>query len=628
MFHDADNQSVNPSSNTPFHVVLSRRQFVGGLTALLASSALTMPASAKSTPSTLTFAEVPHGYDDTLTIADYYKRDILLRWGDAVTADAPAFTPSTLTPEAQAKQFGYNNDYVAFLPLPIGSNNSDHGLLCVNHEYTNANLMFEGVKRSSLPAGMTQAFTHVEMAAHGFSVVEVKLQDDTWHVVQGGYNRRFDALTTKYAISGVAKGSQRLATNEFPKADAIRGMIGNCAGGVTPWGTVLTCEENFSNYFSGDAPEAEKDAFARYGVGGKGERYSWWATYDDRFNIAKDPNTANSFGWVVEIDPYDPSSTPVKRTSLGRFKHEGANTVLAKDGRVVVYMGDDQAMEYIYKFVTAKPYNPSDRAANKDLLDTGTLYTARFNEDNTVTWLPLIYGENGLTPENGFNSQADVVINARGAADIVGATPMDRPEDIDVNPINNKIYAMITGHSGRPSDKLDAANPRLRNIHGHVLELTTLNGDHAATTGKWDIFLMAGNPYAPNDKAVYHPETSENGWLSMPDNCAFDNKGRLWITSDGMPKTAQLGDGLFACDVDGKGKALTRRFLRAPFGAEVTGICFTPDNTTAFVAIQHPAEHSDSLETLSTRWPDFDPAMPPRPSVIAIRHSQGRVIGS
>jgi uncharacterized protein len=622
-------RTANASGNTTFADVLSRRSVLAGAGAASAL-ALVGAVEAKSHAASLGFKEVSHGLDDKDYVPEGYERQLLIRWGDPVLAGAPAFDPVALTGEAQAKQFGYNCDFIGYLPLPLGSRASDHGLLGINHEYTNAELMFAGLKRGE-GEKLTAEQVQVELAAHGFTVIEVKRNGGTWSVVSDGrYARRFPMNSAEFRIAGPAAGHARMKTSADPSGTKAIGTLNNCAGGVTPWGTFLTGEENFHFYFRGKAettPEARNHR--RYGVGGT--RYAW-GIHVDRFNIEKEPNEPNRFGWIVEIDPYDPKSVPVKRTALGRFKHEGANIAIAPDGRAVAYMGDDQIDEYVYRFVSNGRYDPKNRAANMRLLDEGTLAAARFEIDGTLTWLPLVFGKGPLTQANGFNSQADVVIEARRAADLMGATPMDRPEDVEPDPATGRIYAMCTGNRDRL--KSNPANQRAPNLGGHVVEMIPPGGagkaaNHTADKFRWTVFLAGGDPKKPADGARFGDGTSENGWLSWPDNCAFDGKGRIWITTDGMPSANKLGDGLFVADILGPKRAATKRFYRAPAGAEVCGPTFTPDLTTVFLAIQHPAEGGNStFEQPATRWPDFKDGMPPRPSVIAIVKRGGGAIGS
>lgn len=640
---DDDDLPANQSGNTPFAEIaarrISRRGMLAGLAGAAAVGLISAPtvsrralAAGMASASTLTFPETPHVYDATHHVADGYSADILLRWGDAVEVGAPAFDPLNQTAAAQARQFGYNCDFIGFLPLPAGSNAGDRGLLCVNHEYTNQHLMFPDVDRKQK---LSKAQTEIEMAAHGHSIVEIVRQGGKWSVVENGrYNRRIH-VGTRMAISGPAAGHDRLKTATDPSGTSVFGTVNNCAGGRTPWGTVLIAEENFHGYFGGDPGSTDEARnYKRYGLNGK-SRYSW-ADHHDRFNVDVEPNEPNRFGWMVEIDPYDPSSTPVKRTALGRFKHEGANATVNRDGRVVVYSGDDQRFDYIYRFVSNGRFDPDNRAANADLLDDGTLFVARFEDDGTLNWLPLVWGTGPLTPDNGFDSQADVLIETRYAADLLGATPMDRPEDVEPNPVTGAVYVMLTNNTKRKSDQVDAVNPRAKNRHGHILEMIPpgaengngADADHAALTFRWEIPLLAGDPRNGADGSKYHPDVSANGWLSTPDNCAFDSRGRLWIATDGAPKSG-IADGVWATDVAGDGRMLTRRFFAAPRGAELCGPEFTPDDRTFFGAVQHPADEKNStFASPSTRWPDFHDSMPPRPSVVVVTKNDGGVIGS
>jgi secreted PhoX family phosphatase len=533
-------------------------------------------------------------------------------------------------------QFGYNNDFLGYLPMPGAANPSRHGLLVVNLEYTNEELMFAGIGQQDTKEAafskMTPELVAIEMAAHGGAVIEVKREEGFWQVVANSkYARRIDA-DTPMDITGPAAGHPRMRTNGDPTGRRVLGMLNNCAGGITPWGTWLTCEENFHGYFWGklaaDHPEARNHK--RYGVPG-----NWyaWGKWHDRFDVAKEPHEANRFGWIVEIDPFDPTSTPKKRTALGRTKHEGAFTLVNKDGRVVVYSGDDERFDYVYKFVSAGRYDPNNRAANMNLLDTGTLYVARYNADGTCDWLPLIHGEGPLTAANGFASQADAVIETRRAGDLLGATKMDRPEDIDANLRTNKVYLILTNNSRRKPDQVDSANPRANNRFGHIIEMIPPDGDHAATKFNWEILVKCGDPSIAAVGATFSSATTKNGWFGMPDNCAVDSEGRLWIATDGnSDRDTGRTDGLWALETEGPGRATSKLFFRCPAGAELCGPMFTPDTETLFVAVQHPGDDGpkwkkfgrpSTFDDPSTRWPDFKPGMPPRPAVVAITKRGG-----
>ncbi len=615
---------------------------VSATTALFGTSAMVAPRQAAAAGSSrYVFEELTWGNDETHHIAEGYDADVLLRWGDPITADAPEFDVMNQTAEAQLKQFGYNNDYVGFTAL---DDSGDRGLLCVNHEYTNEEVMFPGVGRQDNQnfAGMTKDLVDIEMAAHGGSVVEIaKGENGKWALVRDSqYNRRITPLTTEMAIAGPAAGSDRMKTTEDPTGTRVIGTLNNCAGGMTPWGTYLMAEENFHGYFWTDAvdaegkpdlsAQAEAAQMKRYGV--PGLWYNWGQHYD-RFNIDKEPNEPNRFGWVVEVDPRDPSAMPIKHTALGRFRHEGCETTVAPSGQLVVYSGDDNRFDYLYKYVSTGTVS-DDNAANSALLDDGTLYVARFDEDGTITWMPLVHGEGPLTADNGFASQADVVIDTRIAADLLGATPMDRPEDVQPRG-DGTAYVMLTNNTKRTPEQVNAANPRPESSFGHIIEIKEDAGDHAATTGTWSILVKCGDPSLADVGAEWHPETSANGWFGSPDNCAIDADGRLWISTDqgsGWGKTGK-SDGLYALETEGEQRGLSRLFFRCPVGGELCGPYFTDDSETLFLAVQHPGtdgtknyagfERNSTFEDPATRWPDFDPKMPPRPAVVVVTKRGG-----
>ncbi len=585
--------------------------------------------------------EISHGIDETHHVAPGHRAEVLIRWGDPVFADSPAFDPMNQTAAAQEKQFGYNNDFLGYVGLPLGSDNPDHGLLCVNHEYTSEEVMFPGMggrqdKKDFVD--MSEELVNIELAAHGGSVIEVKRENGKWSVVTDGkYNRRITA-STEMQITGPAAGHDRMKTSADQDGTTCFGTFNNCAGGITPWGTYLMAEENFHGYFGGSADgHPEERNFKRYGVPG-----GWyaWSKFHKRFDINAEPNEANRFGWVVEVDIFDPTSAPKKRTALGRAKHEGAEPIINSDGRVVVYSGDDQRFDYLYRFVSEGRYNPNDRAANMDLLESGTLSVARFNADGSLDWLPLVHGEGPLTAENGFNSQADVVIEGRVAADLLGATPMDRPEDVEPSKVTNKVYVMLTNNTKRKADAVDAVNPRGPNHFGQLAELAPPGGDHSADRFSWELLVIAGNPADPESGAKYHEATSENGWFGSPDNCAVDAKGRLWVSTDQGSSWSKTGtaDGLYGVETEGVLRGYSKMFFRTPVGAELCGPRFTADSKALFVAVQHPAtdgtkdfpgfERNSTFEDPATRWPDFTDGMPPRPSVVVIEKEDGGEIGT
>jgi uncharacterized protein len=661
-FEAFDDIPLSPASDDTIGAVIARRYSrrdllkgalaVAAATALFGTSALTAADPARAAAAGFVFPELASGVDETHHVAEGYDADILIRWGDPLTEGLPEFDPGRLTGAEQARRFGYNNDYLAFLSL---NETGTRGLLCANHEYTSPEVMFPGINgrpdRNDF-AHITAAHVGVEMAAQGVSVVEVRLAGGKWRPVTGSrLNRRITA-TTEMAIDGPAGGHERMRTTADPTGRKVVGTFGNCAGGRTPWGTYLTAEENFHGYFMTDQRGADKRRLTR-GLGGAQqrsyERYglpsNWysWGRYEERFNVDKEANEPNRFGWIVEIDPTDPHSTPVKHTALGRFCHEGAETIVAKDGRVVVYSGDDSRFEHVYRFVSKERCRPgsrpADRAHNMRLLSEGTLAVARFNDDGTVAWLPLVFGEGPLTPANGFNSQAEVLIDARIAADLLGATRMDRPEDVQPHPENGKVYVMLTNNDRRRPEQTSKANPRPENEFGHVLEMTTPDGDHTAATYRWDILIKCGDPRVAEVGAQWHPDQSADGWFGSPDNCAIDSQGRLWICTDqGSAWTrSQHADGIYAVETEGELRGLSKLFFRVPVGAEMAGPCFTPDGTTLFLSVQHPGTDAvkdwkpfgreSTYEDPATRWPDFQPGMPPRPSVVVVRKKGGGRIG-
>jgi secreted PhoX family phosphatase len=653
-FEAFDDIPTNPNLRRTIGEVVATRYsrrdlFRGALavtttTALFGTSAMIAPRQAAAAGTArYNFTELEWGNDTMHHVAEGYDAEILLRWGDPITADAPEFDVMNQTAAAQLEQFGYNNDYVGFTAL---NDAGTRGLLCVNHEYTNEEVMFPGLGRQDKAAfaGMTPELIDIEMAAHGGTVVEIEKETTGhWRVDRASaYNRRITPLDTKMTLSGPAAGHARMQTNADPAGMTVIGTLNNCAGGMTPWGTYLMAEENFHGYFWTDKldaegkpdlsalPAADAARHDRYGVPGM-----WynWGTHHDRFNIDAEPNEPNRFGWIVEVDPRDPDALPVKHTALGRFRHEGCETTLAADGRLVIYSGDDNRFDYMYKYVSGGVVT-EDKAANSALLSNGTLYAARFDEDGTITWLPLVHGEGPLTAENGFNDQGDVVIDTRLAADLVGATPMDRPEDAQPRG-DGTVYLMLTNNSRRKPDQISAANPRPENVFGHIIEIKEAAGDHGAQTGTWSILVRCGDPSVAAVGALWNPETSANGWFGSPDNAAIDADGRLWVSTDQGGNWGATGksDGLYALETEGAARGTSKLFFRCPVGGEMCGPYFTDDQETLFLAVQHPGtdgtsdlagfERDSTFEDPATRWPDFDPAMPPRPAVVVVTKQGG-----
>ncbi|SCL24448.1 hypothetical protein GA0070616_2918 [Micromonospora nigra] len=597
----------------------------------------------------LDFKPIPPNTLDTFVVPNGYDHAVVIRWGDPVLPGAPEFDLHGQSAAAQSKQFGYNNDFVAALPL---DRQGRRGLLVVNHEYTNEDLMFPGY---TTPDAMTVEQLRVAMAAHGMSVVEIERVGGTgqWRPVERGrrpYNRRVTAHTTKFELTGPAAGSAWLRTAADPRGRVVVGTLNNCAGGVTPWGTVLSGEENFNQYFvGGDAAPAElKPRLARYGINTTA-RYPGgsrkWERADERFDLAKHPNEAHRFGWIVEIDPYDPDSRPRKHTAMGRFKHEGANVHVARDGHVVAYMGDDERFDYLYKFVSDKKFMKGNswiaRRHNLTLLESGTLYVAQFDQtsadeidgsgklpsdgafDGRGRWIKLVRGNRSYV--DGMTAD-EVLVFTRLAADKVGATKMDRPEEVEVSPATGKVYVALTNNSSRgtgSNPKPDEMNPRTANRHGQIAELVEDRGDNTAETFTWSLPIVCGDPadpstyYAGYDKSKVSP-------ISCPDNLMFDATGNLWISTDG--NALGSNDGLFATAIEGPEKGHLKQFLTVPVGAETCGPFVTDDNRSLFVAVQHPGELTGAtVENPASTWPDGDYA---KPGVVVTWRLDGGPIGS
>ena len=628
------NPSVTGSLARLLEARLSRRQVLQGATLL---PLLGLPLGC-ATPGMhadtgeIGFSAISGSREDRVRVPVGYSANVVYRWGDPVgsAAGMPAFkTDGSNTAAEQALQAGMHHDGIEYFAMPYGSQSSARGLLVMNHEYTDDGLLHgDGFNNWSAEK------VRKSQNAHGVSVIEVENRAGQWSVVRPSrYARRITAQTPM-RIAGPAAGHASLQTAADPVGDEVLGTINNCASGYTPWGTYLTCEENWNGYFvnAGTIPPEQR----RYGVTEKGAGYRWHE-FDTRFDAAANPNEPNRFGWVVEIDPFEPASQPVKRTALGRVKHEGAALALTADNRVVFYMGDDQQFEYIYKFVSRDPYNKTDRAANRDLLDHGTLYVAKFNADGSGEWLALVHGSNGLTAENGFVSQADILIKTRQAGDRAGATKMDRPEWTAVNPRDKSVYCTLTNNSARGAKDqpgVDAANPRANNTFGHIIRWHERDSDAAALAFKWDIFVLAGDPLLADANKQGNIKGDVFG---SPDGLWFDPAGRLWIQTDVSTSVlnrgdyAGVGNNQMLCADPATGRI--RRFLTGPKGCEITGITMTPDGASMFINIQHPgetaSERSDPAQPLAvSSWPDGEAAGRPRSSTIVIRRDDGGIVGT
>jgi secreted PhoX family phosphatase len=628
---------MRPTGHTFTEVMearLSRRDLIKG--ALASATVLYLPIVRTKRyvpvppPSRgLGFTPIPPHTADRLAIAPGYRAEVLLGWGDPILPGAPPFDPERPTPEAQVLQFGYNCDYVGFMPLPRGSGTPDHGLLVVNHEFTNPELMFREFDLDNI----SERKVAVQLAAVGLSIVEVfSDQDGRWLVRRDSpYNRRITGFTPM-ELTGPAAGHAWLRTKADPSGRRVLGTLANCSAGKTPWGTILSAEENFQDCFGErdllKADEARMWNHIRFNVMRERTKVGFDQVYD-RFDLSKEPNEAFRFGWVVEVDPYDPTWVPRKRTALGRFRHEGATSTVTPSGQVVFYSSDDTVFEYVYKFVTAGAYRPNDRAANRDLLDHGTLYAARFNADGTGRWLPLVHGYGPLVAANDFRSQGDVLVNTVFAADRLGATRMDRPEDIEVNPTTGKVYIALTrnvdrGGEGDRKWPPDPANPRAANTWGHVIELIESGGTHASTTFTWSIFLLCGDPADSTTYYAGYPKDRVSA-IAGPDNLTFDLHGNLWIATDGQQQYLGMNEGLYAVPTEGPERGHVQRFFAGVPGAEITGPEFNPNGDTLFLAVQHPGEGGRWAEPTS-HWPDGK--QPARPSVVVIQAEDGRRVGT
>ncbi len=621
------------------------------------------------------FTPVPTSSGDAVVVPTGYVAAAILPWGEPINELAPAWrSDASNTAADQEQQVGDNHDGMAFFGFNAAGNGfgdrSDEGLLVVNHEYVNLEYLY-AIESTTDADDWLSPFTYEKarkaQAGHGITVAHVKRNaDGSWaHVKSSPYNRRIHG-NTPVGIQGPAAGHDLMKTAADPSGTEVLGTLNNCGNGRTPWGTYLTCEENFNGYFGWNGEHTQTTLEARYGITAAGFGYRWH-TVDPRFDVNANPNEPNRFGWIVEVDPFAPGSKPVKRTALGRFKHENAECVVAANGKVVVYMGCDERNEYIYKFVSAGTFdkaNPTS-AANRNLLADGTLYVARFDAGATAgdrmgtgVWIPLVFGQNGLTPENGFTSQSDVMIRARQAADRVGATMMDRPEWVAANPTKpGEVYVTLTNNSrrggttsnspdgttpaGSARPPVDEANPRANNVWGHILRWNEAGGDATALNFDWDIFVLAGQPSITGDRAPSSNVTLDN-LFNSPDGLAFDSFGRMWIQTDGsFSNTGDFaGNGNNQMLVADPQTREIKRFLVGPSGCEVTGITWTPDRKTMFIGIQHPGEvgsHPNKPAaydgdnwiarnaTAFSQWPTAGSR--PRSAVVVIRRSDGGVVG-
>lgn len=722
-YHEDQELDNNTSDNTHFRDILeqhiSRRSLItkaaSGAVALTLASTLTgcndsdddsgsnnggtTPVDPNKKPEKLTFTAVAKNHNDIVTVPEGYEANVIYALGDSIN---PAFGDwdDNNIPSGPSFQFrsGDCHDGMHFFGLNTSKNNFDEsvsaeGLLVMNHEYINQTFLH--------PKGPTKVNGRRpedevirETNAHGVSIVHIKKDAATQKVVidkKSIFNRRITA-STEMNFAGVAAGSSLLATRFSPAGRQTRGTHNNCGNGYTPWGTYLTTEENFIGYFArsttDDALRTPEEIIAlkRYGLkAGSGSRYGWETAIGqvesqdlyDRWNAdvkAVQPtqdyrNGPNTFGWMVEIDPFDNRLNPVKRTSLGRFAHEDSACRAVAGQPLAFYMGDDSKGEYIYKFVSSAVWDVKDvnggYGAGDKYMNAGKLYVAKFNNDGTGQWIELAYGKNGLNESNStypFKSQADVVTFARLAGDAVGATKMDRPEWCTVNPVNGEVYVTLTNNSNRGKDyATDAANPRnytdlkdgkttqKGNVNGHIIRFKETDDKTTAETFKWDIYLFGAEASMASN--INLSGLTDNNDLSSPDGMWFDPRGVLWIQTDDGAYTdvtncmmlaalpGQIGDGTTATTSNGQqtlvGAKVTdstlRRFLVGPKQCEITGIAMTPDHKAIFINVQHPGEDSASYATPDSNWPatQKDPnnkTARPRSATVVITRKDGGVI--
>jgi hypothetical protein len=673
MNHPNDPDGSNDSANPHLHDLAAparRRVLAGsvgaaalGVFAPALSGCATGTSSGTSSNATRTsigFTSVPLGTDDAVRVPRGYTAAVLYAWGDPIDGIGPRFKwDASNSAEEQLAQAGMHHDGMHFFALPRGSAGSHRGLLCLNHEYVDQGLLFADGMENWSRDKVVKA-----IHAHGVSVIEIAREGQGWRVVPSRYARRITGATPM-RIAGPAAGHRLMRTAADAEGRTALGTLNNCAHGYTPWGTYLTCEENFNGYFANPSGDVEGSigidnkpeilrGQSRYGITKSGFGYRWHER-EERFDASKHPNEPHRFGWVVEIDPFDRNAQPVKHTALGRIKHEGAEVLLARDGRVVVYMGDDERNEYLYKFVSRDRFDATNAydPKHRELLDHGTLYVARLSADGSGVWLPLVHGQNGLTPDNGFADQGEVLIKTRQAADRLGATMLDRPEWIAHHPTTRQMFVTLTNNSRRgttpPSSNaadgttsagsarpaVDAPNPRSDNVFGHILSWNENGGDPAALAFRWEVFILAGNPAAADANQRGNIKGDAFG---APDGLWIDAGGVLWIQTDVSTRTlnrdayAGMGNNqMLACNIDTRE---VRRFLVGPPGCEITGVITTPDRRTMFVNIQHPGEtagegpNDPANPRRFSNWPDQRPDGRPRSATVVITKEDGGVIGT
>ncbi len=663
------NMHKRPDFSVILAARLSRRAVLaaGAAAGLAACARNPLQKSTASDPTP--FRSIAPHFDDAFTLAQGYRSNVVARWGDSLVTGTPDFDTRRLVNTdwltaaavvAQHSQFGSNCDAVQYFPLTQGR--AARGLVAVNHEYFSAELVFPGHRGAGMKWEEREAWiarhphtVAFMQAAHGVAVMELFRDSNGWSRDPTSRRTRRITAHTPMKISGPAAGHALLRTAADPTGTTALGTFANCSAGKTPWGTYLTAEENVDDYFAGartalaTGDAAFTEAMRRFPH--REHSIYGWDVQDARFDMRRHPHEPLRFGWMVEIDPMDPAATPRKRTALGRFQHEGANTIVGKTGHVAAYMGDDEKFEYVYKFVTRDRFDPKNPAANRDLLDRGTLFAARFDADGTGEWLPLVHDERGpLNSETGFANQGDVVIKVRAAADLLGATPMDRPEDVEPSPVTGFIYVACTKSENRAHTEADeswsgrqtsvapnAANPRPDNRSGHIIEIAEAGDDVTAMRFSWNVFLLAGNPaegrYIVDARELANAQLAAQdtyfaGYkdrpaqppIHCPDNLGIDPSGRLWIVTDTDVRDWP-NNGCFVTNTSGPERGLLRQLASGPLGCEVCGCEFTPDGRTLFLSIQHPGE-GGTIEAARSHWPDGN-GLPARASLVAVERDDG-----
>ena len=597
---------------------ISKRGFLQGVLSVGAASFVTGIApygvSIAKASDRFGFNAVAANSLDTITVPEGYKWHVMAKWGDMLFDNSLPFDETSRgDAKSQELSLGDNNDGMDLF-VKNGRN-----IFVVNNEYVNRSVIF-GNRETGLPE--TDDDVLKGKMGHGVTVMEVARLKGNWQIVVGSdYNRRITP-DTPIEITGPARGHELLKTSLDVDGILAQGTWNNCGNGRTPWGTYLACEENFNGYFSASDASYEQSAEQkRYGISNEDWGYAW-ARIDDRFDLLKEPNECNRAGYIVEIDPFNPTSTPKKLTALGRFKHENAEVVIASNGQIVVYMGDDERGEFIYKYVSEGKF--SSGGDNSGLLEEGKLYVAKFNDDQSGEWIEL-------NPETtGMQSQAEICIYTRQAASKVGATTMDRPEWVASNPNKPELYCALTNNKNRgikPNNGGDETpvsgpNPRPANKYGQIVRWVPANGDHVSDEFSWDLFLLAGNPGVHKDSKAGSANITPANMFNSPDGISFDGNGLLWIQTDG--KYSNEGDfegmGNNQMLVADTQSGEIRRFLVGPKECEVTGATWSADKRTMFVGIQHPGEDGNS------HWPDGGTSVP-KSAIIAIEREDGGIIG-